>query len=44
MKKYNKVYDYKIYSGAEHVFNNDSNVERYHAEAAEEAWRARWTS
>jgi carboxymethylenebutenolidase len=38
MKKYNKVYDYKIYSGAQHAFNNDSNAERYHAQAAQEAW------
>ncbi len=38
MKKYNKVYDYKIYSGAQHAFNNDSNAERYHAQAAKEAW------
>ncbi len=38
MKKYNKVYDHKIYSGAQHAFNNDSNAERYHAQAAQEAW------
>jgi carboxymethylenebutenolidase len=38
MKKYNKVYDYKIYSGAQHAFNNDRNAERYHAQAAQEAW------
>ena len=38
MKKYNKVYDYKIYSGAQHAFNNDSNAERYHAQAAQDAW------
>jgi carboxymethylenebutenolidase len=38
MKKYNKVYDYKIYSGAQHAFNNDSKAERYHAQAAKEAW------
>ena len=38
MKKYNKVYDYKIYSGAQHAFNNDSNAGRYHAQAAKEAW------
>ena len=25
MKKYNKVYDYKIYPGAQHAFNNDTN-------------------
>lgn len=38
MKKYNKVYDHKIYSGAQHAFNNDRNAERYHAQAAQEAW------
>lgn len=38
MKKYNKAYDYKIYSGAQHAFNNDSNPSRYHAQAAKEAW------
>ena len=25
MKKYSKVYDYKIYPGAQHAFNNDTN-------------------
>jgi carboxymethylenebutenolidase len=38
MKKYNKVYDYKIYSGAQHAFNNDDNPSRYHAQAAKESW------
>ncbi len=38
MKKYSKVYDYKIYPGAQHAFNNDSNPSRYHAQAAKEAW------
>ena len=38
MKKYNKVYEYKIYSGAQHAFNNDSNPSRYSAAAAKEAW------
>jgi carboxymethylenebutenolidase len=38
MKKFNKVYDYKIYSGAQHAFNNDSNADRYHPQAAKEAW------
>lgn len=37
MKKYNKSYTYKIYPGAKHGFNNDSS-DRYHAEAAKEAW------
>jgi carboxymethylenebutenolidase len=38
MKKYNKTYDYKIYSGAQHAFNNDVNPERYQAQASKEAW------
>jgi carboxymethylenebutenolidase len=38
MKKYNKLYDYKIYSGAQHAFNNDVNPQRHHPEAAKEAW------
>jgi carboxymethylenebutenolidase len=38
MKKYNKVYDHKIYPGAQHAFNNDTNKERYDAAAAKEAW------
>ena len=38
MKKHNKVYDYKIYSGAQHAFNNDAIPDRYHAQAAKEAW------
>jgi carboxymethylenebutenolidase len=38
MKKYNKPYEYKIYSGAQHAFNNDTNPGRYDAEASKEAW------
>jgi carboxymethylenebutenolidase len=38
MKKYNKVYDYKIYPGAQHAFNNDERKDRYHAQASKEAW------
>ena len=38
MKKYNKIYDYKIYPGAQHAFNNDTNPERYDPKAAKEAW------
>jgi carboxymethylenebutenolidase len=38
MKKYNKVYDYKIYPGAQHAFNNDTRKDRYHAQASKEAW------
>ena len=38
MKKYNKAYTYKIYPGAQHAFNNDTSSDRYHPEAAKEAW------
>ncbi|MPZ76393.1 MAG: dienelactone hydrolase family protein [Deltaproteobacteria bacterium] len=38
MKKHNKTYDYKIYPGAQHAFNNDTNSQRYNASAAREAW------
>jgi carboxymethylenebutenolidase len=38
MKQFKKAYDYKIYPGAQHAFNNDSNPERYNATAAKEAW------
>ncbi len=38
MKKYGKSYTYKIYPGAQHGFHSDNNVERYHPEAAREAW------
>lgn len=38
MKKYNKSFTYKIFPGAKHAFNNETNPERYHAEAAKEAW------
>lgn len=38
MKKYRKSYVYKIYPGAQHGFHNDTNLERYHPDAAKEAW------
>jgi len=38
MKKYGKSFEYKIYPGAPHAFNNDTNPQRYQAEAAKEAW------
>ena len=37
MKKYTKSYMYKIYPGAPHGFHTD-NSDRYHPEAAKEAW------
>ena len=38
MKKHGKSFDYKIYPGAQHAFNNDTNPQRYNAEAARDAW------
>ena len=38
MKKYNKSYEYKIYPGAQHAFFHDLRPDRYHPEAAKEAW------
>jgi len=38
LKKQNKEYQIFIYEGASHAFNNDSNPERYNAEAAKLAW------
>jgi len=41
MTKYNKPYSYKIYPGAQHGFHTNTSPERYHPEAAKEAWA--WT-
>jgi len=38
LKKQNKDYQIFIYEGTSHAFNNDTNPERYHAEAAKLAW------
>jgi len=38
LKKNNKEYQIFMYEGASHAFNNDSNPERYNAEAAKLAW------
>ena len=38
LKKQNKDYQIFIYEGASHAFNNDSNPDRYHPEAAKLAW------
>ncbi len=38
MKKFGKSFEYKVYAGAPHAFNNDANPQRYHAVAAKEAW------
>ena len=39
MKKAGIDYQIYIYEGAAHAFNNDSNPDRYHKEAAELAWK-----
>ena len=38
LKKLKKPYEYKIYKGAAHAFFNDTNPQRYNAEAATDAW------
>ena len=38
LKNQKKEYQVFIYEGASHAFNNDSNPERYNAEAAKLAW------
>jgi carboxymethylenebutenolidase len=38
LKQNNKEYQIFIYEGAQHAFNNDSNPQRYNAEAAKLAW------
>jgi len=38
MKKFGKSFDCKVYSGAQHAFNNNTNAGRYHPDAAKDAW------
>jgi len=38
MKEYGKSFEYKIYAGAPHSFNNDTSKRSYREEAAKEAW------
>jgi carboxymethylenebutenolidase len=38
MKKYHKSFEYKIYPGAPHAFNNDTDPGSYREQAAKEAW------
>ncbi len=38
MKKFGKSFDPKIYPGAPHAFNNNTNAGRYHPESAKDAW------
>lgn len=36
--KAGKSFDCKVYEGAKHAFNNNTNADRYHPEAAKDAW------
>jgi len=38
LKKYGKTYEIKIYPGAKHAFHNDTDPNRYNADAARDAW------
>lgn len=38
LTKYGKKFDIKVYPGAKHAFNNNTNADRYHPEAAKDAW------
>lgn len=38
MERYGKHFEKKIYPGAQHAFNNDTNPERYNPEQAKIAW------
>ncbi|MGB7952174.1 MAG: dienelactone hydrolase family protein [Candidatus Binatia bacterium] len=38
MAKAGKSFDVKIYPGAKHAFNNNTNADRYNPEAAKDAW------
>ncbi|HEU4340380.1 MAG TPA: dienelactone hydrolase family protein [Candidatus Binatia bacterium] len=38
LTKYGKSFDIKVYPGAKHAFNNNTNADRYHPDAAKDAW------
>lgn len=38
LKEFGKTFDIKVFPGAKHAFNNNTNAERYHPEAASDAW------
>jgi len=38
LTKAGKSFDVKVYPGAKHAFNNNTNADRYHPEAAKDAW------
>jgi carboxymethylenebutenolidase len=39
LTKAGKTFDIKVYPGAKHAFNNNTNADRYHPEAAKDAWQ-----
>jgi len=43
LSKAGKSFDCKVYPGAKHAFNNNTNADRYNPESAKDAW-ARTTS
>jgi carboxymethylenebutenolidase len=38
LKKHGKSYELRVYEGAQHAFNNDTNAARYNKPAADLAW------
>ena len=38
LTKGGKTFDIKVYPGAKHAFNNNTNADRYHPDAAKDAW------
>jgi carboxymethylenebutenolidase len=38
LTKAGKSFDIKVYPGAKHAFNNNTNADRYHPDAAKDAW------
>jgi len=38
LSKAGKSFDCKVYPGAKHAFNNNTNADRYHPDAAKDAW------
>jgi carboxymethylenebutenolidase len=38
LAKAGKSFDCKVYEGAKHAFNNNTNADRYHPDAAKDAW------
>ncbi|MGH7817150.1 MAG: dienelactone hydrolase family protein [Candidatus Binatia bacterium] len=38
LAKAGKSFDCKVYEGAKHAFNNNTNADRYHPETAKDAW------